>query len=82
VSPPARLPHCREDRLRGAIGTVTNLAARLCGEARPGQVLVSRRVFAMVENRIEVEPIGGLSLKGFLKPVTTFNVLRFKDTPH
>jgi adenylate cyclase len=66
----------------GAIGTVTNLAARLCGEARPGQVLVSRRVFATVENRIEVEPIGGLSLKGFLKPATTFNVLRFKDTPH
>ena len=65
----------------GAIGTVTNLAARLCGEAKPGQVLVSRRVFATVENLIEVEPIGELSLKGFLKPVTTFNVLRFKDTP-
>jgi class 3 adenylate cyclase len=66
----------------GAIGTVTNLAARLCGEAKPGQVLVSRRVFATVEDLIEVEPIGELSLKGFLKPVTTFNVLRFKDTPH
>ncbi len=66
----------------GAIGTVTNLAARLCGEAKPGQVLVSRRVFATVENLIDVEPIGELSLKGFLKPVTTFNVLRFKDTPH
>ena len=66
----------------GAIGTVTNLAARLCGEARPGQVLVSRRVFATVEDLIEVEPIGELSLKGFLKPVTTFNVLRFKDAPH
>jgi adenylate cyclase len=66
----------------GAIGTVTNLAARLCGEAKPGQVLVSRRVFATVENLIEVEPIGELSLKGFLKPVTTFNVLRFKDAPH
>ncbi len=65
----------------GAIGTVTNLAARLCGEAKPGQVLVSRRVFATVEDLIEVEPIGELSLKGFLKPVTTFNVLRFKDAP-
>ena len=64
----------------GAIGTVTNLAARLCGEAKPGQVLVSRRVFATVENLIEVEPIGELSLKGFLKPVTTFNVLAFKGT--
>jgi class 3 adenylate cyclase len=66
----------------GAIGTVTNLAARLCGEAKPGQVLVSRRVFATVEDLIEVEPIGELTLKGFLKPVTTFNVLRFKDAPH
>jgi class 3 adenylate cyclase len=61
--------------------SVTNLAARLCGEAKPGQVLVSRRVFATVEDLIEVEPIGELSLKGFLKPVTTFNVLRFKDVP-
>ena len=66
----------------GAIGTVTNLAARLCGDAKPGQVLVSRRVVATVEDLIEVEPIGELSLKGFLKPVTTFNVLRFKDAPH
>src|SRR6266849_5779159 len=61
----------------GAIGTVTNLAARLCGEAKPGQILVSRRVFATVEDSIEAEMIGELSLKGFLKPVTTFNVLRF-----
>lgn len=66
----------------GTIGTVTNLAARLCGEAKPGQVLVSRRVFATVEDVIEVEPIGELSLKGFPKPVTTFNVLRFKDAAH
>lgn len=66
----------------GAIGTVTNLAARLCGEAKSGQILVSRRVFATVEDLIEAESIGELSLKGFLKPVTTFNVLRFKDTQH
>ncbi|HWH49096.1 MAG TPA: response regulator [Burkholderiales bacterium] len=63
----------------GAIGTVTNLAARLCGEAKPGQVLVSRRVVATVENLIDVESIGELPLKGFFKPVTTFNVLRFKE---
>ena len=63
----------------GAIGTVTNLASRLCGEAKPGQILVSRRVSAMVEDLIEAELIGELTLKGFLKPVTTFNVLRFKD---
>jgi class 3 adenylate cyclase len=58
----------------GAIGTVTNLAARLCGEARPGQILVSRRVIATVEG-LEVEPLGELSLKGFHRPVTAFNVV-------
>jgi class 3 adenylate cyclase len=61
-------------------GQALLLGARLCGENKPGQVLVSRRVFATVKDLIEVEPIGKLSLKGFLKPVTTFNVLRFKDT--
>jgi adenylate cyclase len=59
----------------GAIGTVTNLAFRLCGEARPGQILVSRRVLATVEGLVETEPVGELALKGFLKPVSTFNVL-------
>jgi class 3 adenylate cyclase len=60
----------------GAIGTVTNLAARLCGEARPGQILVSRRLSTAVEPLVEVEPVGELTLKGFAKPVTAFNVLR------
>jgi class 3 adenylate cyclase len=62
----------------GAIGTVTNLAARLCGEARPGQVLVSRRVLATVEGLVEVAPVGELALKGFTRPVSTFNVLGLK----
>ncbi len=60
----------------GAVGTVTNLAARLCGEARPGQILVSRRVLASVETLVEAEPVGELVLKGFAKPVAAFNVLR------
>jgi len=64
----------------GAIGTVTNLAARLCGEARPGQVLVSQRLLATAEDLLEIEPIGELHLKGFLKPVPAFNVLRLKAT--
>jgi len=64
----------------GAIGTVTNLAFRLCGEAKPGQVLVSRRVMAMVEELVETEPVGELLLKGFAKPVTTFNVQRLRAT--
>ena len=59
----------------GAIGTVTNLAARLCGEAKGGQILVSSRVAASVEGLIETEEIGPLSLKGLLKPVSTLNVL-------
>jgi len=59
----------------GAIGTVTNLAARLCGEAKPGQTLVSSRVLASVEDLARVEPLGELQLKGFLKPVPAFNVV-------
>jgi len=60
----------------GAIGTVTNLAARLCGEARPGQVLVSQRVLAAVEDLVDVERVGELHLKGFLKAVPAFNLVR------
>jgi class 3 adenylate cyclase/CheY-like chemotaxis protein len=62
----------------GAIGTVTNLAARLCGEAKPGQILVSRRMVATLEDLVEVEPVGELPLKGFTRPVTAFNVVRLK----
>jgi len=62
----------------GAIGTVTNLAARLCGEAKPGQILATRRLLGAVEQLIEAEPVGELSLKGFLKPVPAFNVVGFK----
>jgi class 3 adenylate cyclase len=60
----------------GAIGTVTNLAARLCGEAKPGQTLISQRVFAAVEDFVEVEPVGLLPLKGFHKPLAAYNVVR------
>ena len=57
------------------IGSVANLAARLCGEAKPGQILLSQRVVATVEELVEVEPVGELSLKGFHKPLAAFNVL-------
>jgi adenylate cyclase len=63
----------------GAIGTVTNLAARLCGEAKPEQVLISRRLLATVEHLVEAEPVGELALKGFHHPVTGYNVLRLKE---
>ena len=62
----------------GAIGTVTNLAARLCGEAKPGQVLVSQRVLASVEDLAAAEPVGELQLKGFLRPVPAFNLIGLK----
>ncbi|HXV80753.1 MAG TPA: response regulator [Candidatus Binatia bacterium] len=63
----------------GAIGTVTNLASRLCGEAKPSQILVSQRLLATVEELVEVEPVGELNLKGFHRPITAYNVLRLKD---
>jgi adenylate cyclase len=62
----------------GAIGTVTNLASRLCGEARPGQIVISRRLYGAVDSLIDVEPLGELTLKGFAKPVTAFNVLHVR----
>jgi len=65
----------------GAIGTVTNLAARLCGEAQGGQVLVSSKVAAVVEGLVQTEEVGPLALKGFLKPVPAFNVLGLKPCP-
>ncbi|OLE48025.1 MAG: hypothetical protein AUG46_04755 [Acidobacteria bacterium 13_1_20CM_3_58_11] len=59
----------------GAIGTVTNLAARLCGEAKPGQILVSKRVLAATDDLFELESVGELTLKGLHRPVTAYNVL-------
>ena len=59
-----------------AIGTVTNLAARLCGEADAGQVLVSQRVFSAVENLAVGESVGALELKGFSRPIRAFGVSR------
>jgi class 3 adenylate cyclase len=58
----------------GAIGTVTNLAARLCGEAGGGQILVSSRVAAAVESIIDAEDVGALTLKGFARPIPTLSV--------
>jgi len=65
----------------GAIGIVTNLAARLCGEARGGQILVSSRVAASLEELIEFEEMGRLAFKGFLNPVPTFNAVGPRARP-
>ncbi len=63
----------------GAIGTVSNLASRLCDEAGAGQILLTRRVYTAVEEIVEVEPVGDLHLKGFSKPVPAFNVVGVKS---
>jgi DNA-binding response OmpR family regulator len=58
-----------------AIGTVTNLAARLCSEASHGQIVVSRRLLTAVEDGFDSEFIGELNLKGLHRAITAFNVL-------
>jgi class 3 adenylate cyclase len=63
-----------------AIGTVSNLAARLCSEAANGQVLVSGRVLGVVEDLVRAESLGELSLKGFSRPVEAFNVVAVRGT--
>jgi len=57
-----------------AIGTVTNVAARLCAEAKDGQILVTQRVAAAIDQIAEVEQLGGISLKGLSRPMSVLNV--------
>ena len=56
------------------VGTVVNLASRLCGDATDGQILVDSRVRAAVEVFATIEPIGALTFKGFNRPVKAFSV--------
>jgi class 3 adenylate cyclase/putative methionine-R-sulfoxide reductase with GAF domain len=58
-----------------AIGTVSNVASRLCDEAKPGQILISPRVLVAVENVVKVEPVGEFELKGIRRPLAAYNVL-------
>jgi len=62
----------------GAIGTVCSLAARLCAEAHGGQTLVPQRVLASVEGTVDAGSVGELVLKGFHRPVSTFNVIAIR----
>jgi class 3 adenylate cyclase len=62
-----------------AIGTVTNLAARLCAEAKPGQILVAQRVLAALEDLVEAESTGDLALKGLRSPIAAYGVLRLRE---
>jgi class 3 adenylate cyclase len=58
-----------------AIGTVSNVASRLCDEAKPGQILISSRVLMKVENAVKVEPVGEFELKGIRRPLAAYNVV-------
>jgi adenylate cyclase len=64
-----------------AIGSVTNLAARLCAEATPWQVLVTRRVLGAAGNGTEVNSCGDLRLRGFSRPFSVFDVLSAESSP-
>ncbi|MGH8712559.1 MAG: adenylate/guanylate cyclase domain-containing protein [Casimicrobiaceae bacterium] len=61
-----------------AIGTVTNLAARLCGEAAGDQILISQRAYAGLEALLDVEPTETLNLKGFRRPVVAYRIRGLK----
>jgi class 3 adenylate cyclase/HAMP domain-containing protein len=69
-----------EQRLEyAAIGSVTNLASRLCDEAKANQIVVSRRVYGMVEPYVEGRPIDDLVLKGFNHPILAAEILRWRE---
>ncbi|HEY0526182.1 MAG TPA: hypothetical protein VGD08_22505, partial [Stellaceae bacterium] len=62
-----------------AIGTVTNVAARLSGEAKDGQILVTERVATAVEEIAALDPVGEIPLKGLSRPVKALNVLGLRE---
>lgn len=62
----------------GAVGNVTNLAARLCEEAKGGQILTDKETLSKIEGFVHTEPLDELRLKGFARPVAAFNVVRLK----
>jgi len=62
-----------------AIGSVTNMAARLSDEATRGQILIAQRLYAEVEDAVEVEPAGEYTLKGFARAVPAYNVLALRE---
>ena len=64
-----------------AIGTVSNVASRLCDEAKPGQILISPRVLMAIKDAVTVEAVGEFELKGIRRPIAAHNVLRFSASP-
>jgi len=64
-----------------AIGTVCNLASRLCDEAKDGQILVSSRVARAVEAVAILENLGNLGIRGLRRPVAAFNIAQSTSAP-
>jgi class 3 adenylate cyclase len=62
-----------------AIGSVTNLATRLCAEAKGGETLTNQKTLARIDNEFEAEALGARSLKGFAHPVDLFRILSRKS---
>src|SRR5277367_5697611 len=62
-----------------AIGTVSNVASRLCDEAKPGQILISPKVLLAVEDAVTVESVGDFTPKGIRRPMAAHNVLATKS---
>jgi class 3 adenylate cyclase/putative methionine-R-sulfoxide reductase with GAF domain len=62
-----------------AIGTVSNVASRLCDEAKPSQILISPRVLLAVDKAVSVEQVGEFALKGIRRPMQAYNVLQSKS---
>jgi len=62
----------------GVVGNVANLAARLCAEAKGGQILTNQKTLGKIADLVEVEPLEELNLKGFIRPVAAFNIIKLK----
>jgi DNA-binding response OmpR family regulator len=60
------------------IGTVSNLASRLCDEAKGNQIIIDQKTLSYIEEIVETEPLGHFELKGFSKPINAFNVVKLK----
>ncbi|MDB5812149.1 MAG: guanylate cyclase, partial [Betaproteobacteria bacterium] len=65
---------CEGRREYSATGTVCNLAARLCAEAKGGQILLSQRAHATLGNDVKTALVGDLALKGFHRPVKVYEL--------
>jgi adenylate cyclase len=62
----------------GVLGSVTNMASRLSTSAKPGQILVTQRVFAAAEEKIDAQPVGEIELRGFTRPLAAYEVVALR----